>query len=211
MALAIFLLPGAAAARSQYDFDSSGDLLAAASELPLWAKTLERHASQRAALNACALDESACRGRLRSFTRVMTRAPDLTPTEQIQLVNRYVNRVRYDDDRPQRINDDEGRRIGVQRSHWMTLYEFLTRGGDCEDYATAKYFMLRELGFEPEDMRVVVTYERRLRGYHAILAVRHENGEIWLLESDNLIKKRYHGGYRFIYAMNENAVWDHGN
>jgi len=104
---------------------------------------------------------------------------------------------------------NKSRRGRVPRSHWSTLYEFLDAGGDCEDYASSKYFLLRQLGLAAEDMRVVVTYETKLRGYHAVLAYRWPNDEVWLLESDNRIKKRSHRGYRYVYAVNEQGIWDY--
>ncbi len=69
--------------------------------------------------------------------------------------------------------------------------------------------MLRELGLRAENLRVVVTYERKLRGYHAVVAVRRDDGQVWLLDSDNLIRKHNHGGYRYVFAVNEDYVWDH--
>ncbi|CAN0508126.1 unnamed protein product [Scytosiphon promiscuus] len=58
-------------------------------------------------------------------------------------------------------------------------------------------------------MRVVVTYSRELRGYHAILAVRLADDSVWLLDSDNRIRKSSHYGYRYIFALNEHSIWDH--
>ena len=58
-------------------------------------------------------------------------------------------------------------------------------------------------------MRVVVTYETKLRGYHAVLAYRWPDNEVWLLESDNHIRKRSHSGYRYVYAVNEQGIWDY--
>lgn len=198
-----------AAGSNAYRFDNTGDYLAAASEFASWSSTLERHQEQQLSLYACPAQPKSCRGRLRSFHRVLEKSKPLEREEQIELVQFYINRTRYDDDHPQRIFDHNGKKVGVQRNHWSTLYDFLIKGGDCEDYAAAKYFMLRELGFAPSDMRVVVTYERRLRGYHAVLAVQQPNGAVWLLDSDNRIRKKSHRGYRYIYAMNEDSVWDH--
>ncbi len=192
-----------------YPFDEPSDFLAPAVALDGWAATLSRHEAQQAALYACANDKKACRGRLSSFNKAMVRAQDLKVKEQIELVHFYINRTRYDDDHVKRLYDDDGKKIGVIRNHWSTLREFLVGGGDCEDYATAKYFMLRELGFAADDLRVVVTWERKLRGYHAVLAVRHADGMVWLLDSDNFIRRNGHRGYRYVYAMNEKGIWDH--
>lgn len=207
------LLGGAAgqahADRYHYPFDDEQALLGEAAEFESWHTMLERHAEQRDALYACAETPKACRGRLRSFSRLLTRAGALSPQERVEVVNYYINRNDYDDDFPQRIYDADGKRIGAIRNHWTTLYDFLTSDGDCEDYATSKYFLLRELGFAAEDLRVVVVYSRELRGYHAVLAVRFEDASIWLLDTDNRIRKRSHRGYRYVYAINEEFVWDH--
>ena len=88
----------------------------------------------------------------------------------------------------------------------------MRRGGDCEDYATTKYYLLRRLGFSADQLRIVVTWERGERGYHAVLAVRLEDAEeakILLLESDNTIKRGGRHRYRFIYSVNEESIWDH--
>jgi predicted transglutaminase-like cysteine proteinase len=192
-----------------YPFAAPEDYLAPAAAFPTWATTLTRHSTQRAALYDCTTGKASCRGRLRSFGRTLEKSKGLSDKEQISLVHFYINRSRYDDDRIKRIFDHSGKKVGIQRNHWSTLYDFLSHGGDCEDFATSKYFMLRELGFEADDLRIVIAYERKLRGYHAVLAVRRPNGDIWLLDSDNTIRKKSHRGYRYIYAMNENSVWDH--
>ena len=200
---------GWAEVRNQYPFDASEDWLAPATSFSTWSGTLARHTSQRPALQNCSINKSSCRGRLRSFGNTLLKSKDLSEPEQISLVHFYINRSRYDDDRIKRIFDHSGKKVGIQRNHWSTLYDFLAKGGDCEDFATSKYFMLRELGFAANDLRVVIAYEKQLRGYHAVLAVRRPDGEIWLLDSDNRIRKKSHRGYRYIYAMNEASVWDH--
>jgi predicted transglutaminase-like cysteine proteinase len=195
--------------RNEYPFVSPEDRLANAADLQPWASALEEHNAQKPSLYACATDQSACRGRLRTFNQAVDKAAALTPDEQIELVNFYINASRYRNDRAKRLYDEHGHKAGLARNSWKTLYDFLLKGGDCEDYATSKYFMLRELGFDANDLRVVVAYERQARGYHAVLAVRRPDESIWLLDSDNSVKKRSHGGYRYVYAMNEHSVWDH--
>ncbi|MEM7077116.1 MAG: transglutaminase-like cysteine peptidase [Pseudomonadota bacterium] len=192
-----------------YSFASSADYLAPAQQFDSWRDTLKAHAEEREQLLSCTERGAGCRGRLVSFNRVLARARGLSTEEQIDLVNLYINRTRYDDDRPKRLYDEAGNKLGIQRNRWATLHEFLTRRGDCEDYATAKYFMFRELGYDPDDMRVLITRERNVRGHHAVLAMRLPDGAVWLLDSDNRIRKGSHRSYRFIYAMNERSVWDH--
>ncbi|MDH3441839.1 MAG: transglutaminase-like cysteine peptidase [Gammaproteobacteria bacterium] len=206
---AILLLLLSVPALGGYRFDLPETYLAEASALPAWAHTLERHADERSIIEDCLADEAACDGRLRALALVIQKGADLKPDDQLRLVNRYINKRRYRRDRRQlSLSVAEGGEARL-RNQWSTLLEFLGRGGDCEDYATAKYFLLRELGYQAEDMRVVVSYDRSVRAHHAVLAIRRPDGSSWLLESDNTIRKTRQGGYRFIYAINENGIWDH--
>jgi predicted transglutaminase-like cysteine proteinase len=203
------LLLVSATASANYSFDAPGDYLARATAWPAWAQNLERHSSEREAIRHCLDEESACSGKLKSLRHVLVKGATLDPDRQLRLVNRYINKRRYKVDRRQTslsvVPGGEAR----LKNHWSTLLEFLKRGGDCEDFAVAKYFLLRELGFDAEDMRVLVTYEKTARDYHAVLAVRRDDGSSWLLETDDTIVKGSQRRYRFIYALNEEGIWDH--
>lgn len=203
------LLLASATASANYDFDAPDDFLASASLWPAWAQNLERHAADSDAIRRCVVDESACSGKLKSLRPILIKGAALDRDRQLRLVNRYINKRRYKRDRRETSLSAAPGGEAVLKNHWATLLEFLRRGGDCEDYAVAKYFLLRELGFPAQDMRVLVTWEKSARDYHAVLAVRRENGSSWLLESDNTIVKGNHRRYRFIYALNEEGIWDH--
>jgi predicted transglutaminase-like cysteine proteinase len=183
--------------------------LSDARAMTTWADTLVRHSRQRSELTACVLDAERCEGTRRSVAHLIRRAGELDLEDQVRLVHRYVNHRRYRDDRALRVAGETDGVEVVYRNRWATLDEFVTRGGDCEDYASAKYFLLRELGVPADRLRVVVTFERRERNHHALLAVRFDSGEVWLLDSDNSIDRAPHGAYRFVYALNEASVWDH--
>jgi predicted transglutaminase-like cysteine proteinase len=194
---------------SGYRFDEPETFLAEALDLPAWAHALERHAGERPVISACLADEEACEGRLKALRHVIQKGAGLKPDDQLRLVNRYINRRRYRRDRKEMsLSVAEGGQAKL-RNQWSTLLEFLNRGGDCEDYATAKYFLLREMGFNAGDMRIVVTYDRSVRAHHAVLAIRRPDDSSWLLESDNRILKKRQRGYRFVYAINEDGIWDH--
>ena len=193
---------------NQYPFYESHQL-SEASDFSSWWQTVVKHEQQKSNLLKCKNEPLNCDGKLRSYSYIIEQATHLTREEQIELVHRYINRTPYDDDKVIRHYDREGLQTGVTRTSWKTLYDFLIEGGDCEDYATAKYFMLVELGMNISDLRVVVTYTDKLFGYHAVLALRQPDNSIWLLDSNYPIKKNSHMGYRWIYAMNEQAVWDH--
>ena len=196
-------------ANASYRFDAPDPYVAEASALPAWAHTLERHDQEKLLISNCLAAVESCDGRLKGLRHVIQKGAALAPDEQLKLVNRYINKRRYRRDRRKTslsvTNGGEAR----LRNQWSTLIEFLNRGGDCEDYATAKYFLLREMGFKAENMRVVVSYDRSVRAYHAVLAIRRDDDSSWLLELDNSIRKSRQRGYRFIYSINENGIWDH--
>ena len=190
-------------------FDASIQPLTVADDVPSWSQTLQRITKQKTALDRCIADESLCEGRLTSIHHLLSRGVDLSREQRMRLVNRYINRFsRYRSDRHRDVVVGETTvRIGQE---WSTLTEFLQRGGDCEDYATAKYQLLRLFDFPADDLRVVVIYDRAEREHHAIVAVANINGQIVLLDTDNQTYRRRPSMYRFVYALNENHVWDFG-
>ena len=193
---------------NQYPFFESHQL-SEAYDFSSWWDVVVKHQQQKSNFHKCMIEPFSCEGKLRSYSHIIEQAKNLSREDQIELVHRYINRTPYDVDKVIRHYDHEGSQIGVTRNSWKTLYDFLIEGGDCEDYATAKYFMLVGLGIKVSDLRVVVTYSDKLFGYHAVLALRQPDNSIWLLDSNYPIKKNSHMGYRWIYAMNEQAVWDH--
>ncbi len=76
-------------------------------------------------------------------------------------VNGFFNRLPYIEDRVHwRVVD-----------YWATPAEFLgSSGGDCEDYAIAKYFMLKELGVPVSRLRMVYARTWKSNVAHMVLA-----------------------------------------
>ena len=195
------LLAGNAYGQTRYSFETPDDFLAPAADWVDWKNVLDQHALEREQLQPCLDDAEQCTRRQKSLRHLLVKGRDLSLEQQVRLVNRYINRKRYVDDRI-RSRSEAGNK-------WETLAEFLRSGGDCEDFAVAKYFVLRELGVSAERMRVVVGKEPRRAEHHAMLAV-NVGEEVWLLESDNRI---YRNGNQemnqFVYAINEIGIWDH--
>jgi predicted transglutaminase-like cysteine proteinase len=54
--------------------------------------------------------------------------------------------------------------------------------GDRKDYSIAKYFSLKYLGWNTEDLRVFVLQDLNLRVAHAVLAV-YINGAIMIVDN----------------------------
>ena len=187
--------------QTTYSFETADDFFAPAASWTAWQDTLDRHQTEREALRRCLGDATACTRRLRGLRHILLKGSELSREQQIRLVNRYINKQRYVDDR---ISSRSG--AGNQ---WETLAEFLHSGGDCEDFAVAKYFILREFGVDAENMRIVIGRERQRAAHHAMLAIKLDE-DVWLLENDNTIRRNGNQDInRFVYAINEQGIWDH--
>ena len=82
-------------------------------------------------------------------------------TAMLALVNRYFNRARF-------VSDIE--HWGVD-DYWATPAELIASdGGDCEDYAIAKYFALKELGIPKARLRITYVRSLLLKQAHMVLA-----------------------------------------
>jgi predicted transglutaminase-like cysteine proteinase len=125
----------------------------------------------------------------------------LAPLAQLDAVNDRVNRVAARDDHENYGVDD----------YWATPQEFFRRGGDCEDYAIAKYAVLERLGWRADQMWLVVMRETLISPVHAVLVVAHD-GALWTL--DNLSSRVFEHGkvdfYRPSYSVNRYGRWYHG-
>jgi predicted transglutaminase-like cysteine proteinase len=94
--------------------------------------------------------------------------------------------------------------------YWETPIEFLNGGGDCEDFAIAKYTALRMLGVPEERMRVAIVHDNEKNIPHAILAVYTEDG-IYILDNQikRLVSADSPGRYRPIFSINRQGWWMH--
>lgn len=86
------------------------------------------------------------------------RAPSLTALKN---TNRFFNRVPYATDQAHWAMPD----------YWATPIELLaSNAGDCEDYAAAKYFSLRDLGAPVGQLRMVYVRALKINEAHMVLA-----------------------------------------
>jgi predicted transglutaminase-like cysteine proteinase len=98
---------------------------------------------------------------------------------------------------------------GVE-DYWETPQEHVSYGGDCEDFAIAKYVTLRELGIASADLRVVVLNDLDLNVQHAVLAVYIGNA-IYILDNQAARVQRAERivHYQPIYSVTEGSWWLH--
>lgn len=103
---------------------------------------------------------------------IVEKTASLDPMIRMRLVNDFVNAVPYAEDRENYGMPD----------YWAETATFFAMGGDCEDYAIAKYKLLQQLGFHPDRLRIVLLIDQARRRQHAVLAV-VDGGEGWILDS----------------------------
>lgn len=91
-------------------------------------------------------------GRIEAWSQMLKSELNQPEREQLDAVNRFFN---------QQLNFRDDTRIWRQTDYWATPEESLIKGAaDCEDYALAKYFSLRQLGIPSEKLRI--TYVKAL-------------------------------------------------
>ena len=171
--------------------------------LPQWEAVLHRMKTEAPAFSHCTDEADHCASAaMRSWRKLQRSARPLARMDKLHAVNRFFNRWPYKTDRE----------VYGRSEVWASPTEFMTRSGDCEDFAIAKYFALRQLGFRDDELRIVVLFDRIRNIGHSILAVYGPN-EVLILDSlSNFITS--HMRYRHYipqYSMNETTRWAHVN
>jgi predicted transglutaminase-like cysteine proteinase len=96
--------------------------------------------------------------------------------EVLETVNVFINGVPYKSDQ------EHWRQI----DYWATPAESVaSNGGDCEDYAIAKYYLLKELGVPISRLRITYVRATKLNEAHMVLAYYARPGAMPLI-LDNL-------------------------
>ena len=118
--------------------------------------------------------------------------------DKMASVNDYINSVAY-------VSDSSN--YGIS-DYWATPAEFLSRGGDCEDYAIAKYASLRALGFLPDQLRVTVVRDKAANITHVMLVV-YDDGGAFILDSLEKRIRRMEDvtRYQATFSLNSQNWW----
>jgi predicted transglutaminase-like cysteine proteinase len=116
----------------------------------------------------CSLHLPAMHPQMPAWRTELERLRTATELQQVAAVNQLVNLTL-------RISDDHS--LWGHADYWATPEESLARGqGDCEDFAIAKFFLLRALGVEEQRLWLVYAVVRlgapgsRIRREHMVLS-----------------------------------------
>lgn len=106
-------------------------------------------------------DGAAVAERIAAWQRLIDIAKDLEgEVEKLHNVNAFFNKLKFVDDR----------RLWGAEDYWATPLEFLTKnGGDCEDFAIAKYFTLLAAGVPEERLRLTYVKALDINQSHMVL------------------------------------------
>lgn len=120
--------------------------------------------------------------------------------EQAQGVNKFFNQWPYKTDRE----------VWGVEDYWATPREFMLHSGDCEDYAIAKYYALRDLGVPKEKLRVVALKDTIRNIGHAVTAV-FIGDDAYILDnlSNLVLSHKKLTLYAPQYSVNEDYLWRH--
>ena len=120
---------------------------------------------------------------------------------KIMRVNRFFNRLNFVDDALHWHKAD----------YWATPVEFLaSEGGDCEDFAIAKYFTLLDLGIDEHKLTLTYVKALKLNQAHMVLTY-YPSPKAEPLVLDNLVEAILPSSERTdllpVYSLNGSGLW----
>ncbi|MBW2466158.1 MAG: transglutaminase-like cysteine peptidase [Deltaproteobacteria bacterium] len=125
-------------------------------------------------------------------------APEM---EKLVSVNSFFNRLEFVDDIY----------LWGTKDYWATPREMLIKnGGDCEDFATAKYFTLLNLEVPDEKMRLTYVKSLRFEQPHMVLSFySHPTAEPLVLDSlvDEILSAAQRKDLIPVYSFNGQGLW----
>jgi predicted transglutaminase-like cysteine proteinase len=206
---ALMLLSAAPAAadagirRMSFAADPLTEALGARPVMPLdvrhaarWTDVLARQEASLARPEACDdADPERCFSAF--WERTLADLRPLPRAEQVRRVNDLINGLAYSSDRD----------VYGQADYWATPAEmFAQGGGDCEDFALFKYFLLRALGVPAEDLRVTLVAFADQPHMVSLVMV---DGAPMVLDCVVLeaLPPEQLRQYQAVYSMGENGAW----
>ncbi len=169
--------------------------------LPRWMSALRRIADEEKVYVACMTAYANCPFPAAvGWIAKIKSLEGLDRMTQLIELNLYLNRWPYKEDRENYGTSD----------YWASPLEFLRRSGDCEDYAIIKFVSLRLLGFQNDDLRMVVVMDTLRNLPHAVLAVRMDE-KFYIMDSlyDAVLTDDRISFYVPQYSVNETTRWAH--
>lgn len=143
----------------------------------------------------------AARKRLIDWRELMISGQNKPESQKLELVNRFFNQALF-------VSDFD--HWGME-DYWATPVEMLaTNGGDCEDFAIAKYFTLVEMGVPINRLQITYVKALSLNQAHMVLTY-YPTPEAIPQVLDNLIPEIKSATLRRdlvpVYSFNGDGLW----
>ena len=144
----------------------------------------------------------AAQQRIDKWEMLMNNPPQGTIRDKLDRVNQFFN---------QKMIFRDDKRVWGTVDYWATPIEFLRKGeGDCEDYALAKYFTLREIGVPASQLRITYVKALKLNQAHMVVTW-YSTPDAIPLVLDNLnttiLPATQRSDLLPVYAFNGEGLW----
>lgn len=153
-------------------------------------------------LNAAEKKHGAdARRRLLAWQQIIRDDTSRTDLDKLERVNKFFNQVNF-------VSDEIH---WHKKDYWATPIEFLASdGGDCEDFALAKYFTLKMLGVPEKKLNLTYVKAWKLNQSHMVVTYYTTPGAEPLV-LDNLINSIKSATKRTdllpVYSFNGSGLW----
>lgn len=120
--------------------------------------------------------------------------------EKLNTVNLLFNRFKYQNDKIS----------WKQKDYWTTPMEFISNGGgDCEDFAIAKYFALTALGVPQEKLRITYVKDNSIDEHMVLMYYNTLKSDPLVLDNINktITTLSRRKDLRVVYGFNETGLW----
>lgn len=149
---------------------------------------------------------AAAQQRINAWQQLLIQLRHADEQTQLRTVNQFFNT---------QLHYAEDSNIWNSADYWATPVESLRKGeADCEDYAIAKYFTLRQLGVSEEKLRITYVKALRYNRAHMVLTW-YASPEAIPLVLDSLTSTISPATQRMdllpVYSFNDSGLWLPGN
>lgn len=146
-------------------------------------------------------NSSQARQKIVEWQQLVEHLRSQSDLERLEQTNRFFNKLTF-------VNDDK---LWQKEDYWASPREMLSVGaGDCEDYAIAKFFSLKQAGIDESRLRLAYVRSLTLNQAHMVLLVIPEHGGTALI-LDNLVTDILPVSDRDdlmpVYAFNSQDLW----
>jgi predicted transglutaminase-like cysteine proteinase len=166
-----------------------------------WSSLLGRMTKEWPLYAACRNGEASCAPGLQRWQKLIQSVRGLPRSQQLARLNPAINNMAsYADDLV----------IYGARDYWASPSEFFRGRADCEDYAVVKFFTLLQLGFGPQELRIVIVKDTKRGVLHAVLTV-ELGGKIYVLDSlrSQPVEQQFTLKYEPVSSINTEGRWAH--